>query len=116
MRALALCFCLALTGCGTGDLTLDEVDPQAAPEAPTWSSHVEAILQVHCVACHDPNGQAGAQEGQAYDTCQATRRGWRGLAETVFDAGSMPPGGAMRLHPWEELTLMRWHDQGASCD
>lgn len=119
MRPSPLVACLALAalvGCGTGDLTLEEIDPQAAPAAPTWTAHVRAIMQVHCVACHDPDGQAGAQEGYAYDTCDATKRGWGGLVETVFDTAEMPPGGAMRLQPWEELTLIRWREQGSSCD
>ena len=36
--------------------------------------------------------------------------------ETVFDTAEMPPGGAMRLQPYEELILQRWHDTGAPCD
>lgn len=107
---------LLFVGCGTGDLTLAEIDPAAAPANPTWSMHVRPIIEFHCVACHDPGGQAGAQEGYAYDTCQATRAGWEGLVETVFDENSMPPGGAMRLQPWEELTLLRWREQGSPCD
>lgn len=110
---LALC---ALVGCGTGDLTIEEADPEAAPPTPTWSMHVEPIIEFHCVACHDPNGQAGAQEGYAYDTCEATRKGWGGLVETIFEEDSMPPAGAMRLQPWEELTLLRWREQGSTCD
>lgn len=106
----------ALCGCGTGDLTIAEADPEAAPAHPTWSMHIEPIMEFHCVACHDPGGQAGAQEGYAYHTCEATRRGWGELVETVFEESSMPPGGAMRLQPWEELTLLRWREQGSSCD
>lgn len=106
----------ALTACGGGDASLDELDPGAAPAQPTWLAHVEPIMAFHCVACHDPDGQAGAQEGYAYDTCEATRRGWGGIVETVFETAEMPPGGAPRLEAWEELTLRRWHEQGARCD
>ena len=117
-RPLAALVLVAIAGCGTGDLTIEEVDPQSAPATPTWSMHVAPIIEFHCVACHDPGGQAGAQEGYAYDTCAVTRekKGWDGLVETVFQEGSMPPGGAMRLQPWEELTLLRWRAQGAPCD
>lgn len=112
----AIAFALAGLGAGCGDMTLQELDPAAAPENPSWTVHVQPIIDLHCVACHDPNGQAGAQEGYAYVTCQDTRRGWDGIRETVFEEVSMPPGGAMRLQPYEELILQRWHDRGAPCD
>lgn len=105
-----------LTACGDGTLPLEEVDPDAAPAEPSWSAHVEPILQFHCVACHDPDGPIGAEDGKAFDTCDATRRNWRDLEEAVFEEGSMPPGGAMRLQSYELLILQRWHDQGAPCD
>lgn len=114
-RAALALICLGL-GAGCGTMTLDELDPAAAPEFPTWSAHVQPLMELHCVACHDPNGQAGAQEGYAYVTCQDTRKGWEGIQETVFDTAEMPPGGAMRLQPYEELILQRWHDTGAPCD
>ncbi|MCB9528692.1 MAG: hypothetical protein R3F65_20355 [bacterium] len=114
-RALALAAAW-LIGCGDGDLTLEEADPAAAPAAPTWTDHVAPIIELHCVACHDPDGLTGAAEGVAYDTCEATRRNWRELEETVFEEGEMPPGGAMRLRAYEELILRRWHEQGARCD
>lgn len=113
---LTALFPALLAGCAFGDADLVDVDPDAVPAAPTWSAHVGPIMQRHCVACHDPDGQAGAAEGYAYDTCQSTRREWDELEETVFEEGSMPPGGAMRLESWEIATLDRWYAQGARCD
>lgn len=116
-RTSALALAAAwLIGCGDGDLTLEEADPAAAPAEPTWSAHVAPIIELHCVACHDPNSLTGAAEGIAYDTCQATRRNWDEFEEVVFEEGEMPPGGAMRLRDYEELILIRWHEQGARCD
>lgn len=105
-----------VTGCALGDFPLDEVDPWAAPAAPTWSEHVQPILEFHCTACHAPDAQPGAQEGFRYDTCSHTRRGWRSSWESMTVRGDMPPGGASRLESWELLTLERWHAQGATCD
>lgn len=103
-------------GCQMGSDPLEVVDPNAAPERPTWSTHVKPIMVYYCTACHAPDAQTGAQEGYAYDTCDATRRGWDGVREEVFDASSMPPGGAPRLRPWELLTLARWWEQGGTCE
>ncbi|MFN3199062.1 MAG: hypothetical protein ACE366_11745 [Bradymonadia bacterium] len=107
---------LALSACDAGDATLEEVDPEAAPANPTWSSHVERIMVVRCTACHAEDAQSGEAEGYGYETCEKTIRNWEGFVETVVEEKTMPPGGADRLTSAELLTMQRWYEQGAPCD
>lgn len=97
-------------------MTLEEVDPNAAPQSPTWSSHVHRIMVARCTACHSPNAQPGEVDGYSYETCADTRRGWGGIVETVFEEKSMPPGAADRLTSAEILTLKRWRQNGSPCE
>lgn len=113
--ACALTAC-ALTACGIGDQSLEEVDPNAAVERPTWTADVRPILQWHCAGCHAPDAQPGSVAGYAYHSCQAARRSYDGVEDTVFEDETMPPGGAPRLAAWEKLTLRRWAAQGMRCD
>lgn len=110
---LALLLC---AGCGFGDATLEDIDPEAAPARPTWSEHIEPLMQIYCTACHAPDAQTGEAEGYGFETCEKTRRNWRGLYQTTFESETMPPGGGPRPLPWELLTLQRWYDQGATCE
>ncbi len=105
-----------LLGCGFGDATLEEVDPEAAPATPTWSEHVEPLMVWYCTACHSPDAQPGEAEGYGYETCAKTKKNWGPLVESVYENQDMPPGGALRLTEAEKLTLTRWHEQGARCD
>lgn len=109
---------VAVTGCGFGSGALEEVDPAAAVEAPTWSADVEPLMVLYCTACHSPDAQTGTTAGYDYEGCEATRgpRNWRGVVKTVFDGNTMPPGGAARVSERDRLTLTRWADQGSTCD
>ena len=49
--AAALILCGLLVGCGSGDLTLAEVDPNAVPLDPDFEL-VFNIVQRDCVPCH----------------------------------------------------------------
>ena len=114
---LMLCLsALTLWGCGMGDATLDEVDPEAAPANPTWSAHVERIMEVRCTACHDPDAQPGEASGYGFETCEKARRYEDPFIRTAIDEKTMPPGGAERLTSAEALTMLRWYAQGAPCD
>jgi uncharacterized membrane protein len=118
MRAvwMGVAFAAALSGCAFGDATLDELDPEAAPATPTWSADIAPMMDWHCTKCHSKDSILGASEGIELDTCAQVKAELDDVAETVFDAENMPPGGALRLASWEELTLRRWIDQGATCD
>ncbi len=115
---LLLLTCLFALGCGEGDGTLEEVDPLAAPLVPTWSEHVSVILETRCAACHSEDSQIGEAEGYGYGDCATTKEpsNWNGLVESGLKAKNMPPGGADKITPAEELALMRWWEQGAVCD
>lgn len=102
-------------GCA-GDLTLDEVDPEAAPAEPTWTEHIEPLMVRYCTACHDPDEQGGEAGGIGLETCAKTRREQHEIRDVVFDAETMPPGGADRMPEAAQLALWRWYDQGANCD
>ena len=106
----------ALSGCAMGSGELADVDPGAAPDTPTWTEHVEPVVNFYCRGCHSKDAQPGAQEDVAYDSCAETKREWGEFRETVFDENSMPPGGADRLRPWELMMLARWWEQGGTCD
>ena len=105
-----------VTACGAGDGTLEEVDPEAAPAAPTWSAHIEPIMSFYCTACHAPEAQTGTAEGVDLSTCQQVGRQRVLVMESAVADKYMPPGGAMRVSSTEALTLQRWYDQGARCD
>lgn len=104
-----------LTACGEGTGTLDEVDPEAAPQTPTYTEHVAPIMDLYCTACHAADAQPGELDGYGYDTCDKVRRNWSGLVETAFVYENMPPGGAERVSEAHKLTLQRWWNQGGTC-
>jgi hypothetical protein len=103
-------------GCDLGDQPLSEVDPEAAPAEPTWSEHVQPLMEIYCTACHAPDAQTGESEGYGFETCAKTKRYWGPLYQSTFVVRDMPPGGAPRPLSWELLTLERWHAQGGRCD
>ena len=105
----------AASGCA-GDGTLEEVDPEAAPMAPTYSEHVSRIMELRCTACHAVDAQPGEEHGYGYETCEKVKRNWRSLVNTSIDGASMPPAGADRVTSSEKLTLLRWRAQGSTCD
>ncbi len=107
---------ITLCACGGGTGELGEVDPEAAPATPTYTAHVGPIMDRYCTACHAADAQPGPLEGLDYSTCSGVRRGWGGVLETVIFTETMPPGGAERVTSSDQLTLERWHAQGAACD
>jgi uncharacterized membrane protein len=105
----------ALAGCGGGEGTLEEVDPEAAPMEPTYTEHVAPIMDRYCVSCHSAEALPGRVDGYGYGTCAEVRDNWGGVVWTVFEGKTMPPGGAPRVTSSDQLTLRRWHEQGAVC-
>ena len=117
---------LFVPSCGSGDLPLEAVDPDAAPLVPTYEQ-AAAVLEHYCVSCHHGGGdapQAAARPAGAldegedgedadYSTCEGIQQGLGGLQQTVLVEGSMPPGALPRVPEREKLLLKRWIEQGA---
>ncbi len=124
VRVVALAAILAAVGCGSGDLPLDEVDPNAAPANPTYDQ-VFAILQNNCVSCHDSGGDGGGESGYALSRPRTTFEddgpNMNDCVEIVAFAGdildqiennTMPPGAMPRLTSAQKLLLRRWVENG----
>lgn len=121
---LLLVLVLATGGCGgSGDLPLDQVDPDAAPADPTYQE-VFAILHNRCVSCHTGDGDdggeyapspnravAGGVEPNLEDCTEIV-----GLRDDILqqvEANTMPPGAMPRLRSDEKLLIRRWVENGA---
>jgi mono/diheme cytochrome c family protein len=115
MRAVLSLVCLALSACNFGAANIEEVDPEAIPLEPTYSAHIQPIMEFYCVACHDPEGQAGAAQDVDLTSYEAVVNDYDDIAEALFDKRYMPPGGARRLSSEDEATLARWATQGFAC-
>ena len=120
---LLLVMLAVAAGCGgSGDLPLDQVDPDAAPAAPTYDQ-VYAILQRACVPCHDggseapamqsaPSPQEDGEDDLNLENCVDIVAQRDGIVETIDD-NTMPPGALPRLSSVEKLLIGRWVEQGA---
>lgn len=102
----------AFSGCASGDKTLFEADPEAAPLEPTYSQ-VVSILDRNCIPCHSDGSGERENDDPSFDTCEGIQAALADLARTAIDEGSMPPGAWPRLDERERLTLRRWISQGA---
>lgn len=127
-RVILLTFVLVALACnGSGDLPLDQVDPEAAPADPTYDQ-VFAILHNRCVACHTGDGDEDEDEG---DYATLRERATMGdtepdLSDCVeivayrddileqIEANTMPPGAMPRLTNEQKLIIRRWVDNGAT--
>ena len=107
--------CALLTGC-LGDKTLEEVDPDAAPARPTYTEHIEPLMEDYCVTCHAVDAFPGELGDIGLDECEKVKDNMELVSEMVFDREVMPPGGSLRMTEEDQLTLRRWFDQGADCD
>ena len=113
---------VAGAGCGgSGDLPLDQVDPDAAPAIPTYDQ-VYSVLQRACVPCHSGGGDAPVtqsafspqEDGEDLnlENCTDIVAQRDGILETI-DNNTMPTGALPRLTSVEKLLIRRWVEQGA---
>ena len=117
-------------GCnGSGDLPLDQVDPEAVSQNPTYDQ-VFAILHNRCVMCHEGEGDDGGEDEGGYSVAPGKPRIVAGetepdLSDCVeivsfrddileqIENNLMPPGAMPRLTSEQKLTIRRWIDNGA---
>jgi uncharacterized membrane protein len=123
---------MLLTACGSGDLTLNEADPDIVAQKPTWTQ-VEPIFQRECVPCHagtDETGDdddddardkrllaAASSNDPGLESCRSVMNNSEDIISEVFRNNTMPPGAWPRLTSKERLTIERWMATGqAACD
>jgi uncharacterized membrane protein len=99
-----------MPACGSGERPLADVDPNAAPQHPTFAQ-VNTIIQRECTPCHD------GKESPPLATCEEiTEEIDVAYAEII--GNTMPPGAWPRLSETEKLIIERWIGDGAPapCD
>jgi mono/diheme cytochrome c family protein len=126
LRVIFLAAVVAVTaGCGSGDLTLDQADPDAVAAQPQWEQ-VFSTFQLECAPCHtdnDDNGEDQRTDGSAavsraggaepdLTTCIGIIENLDSSIERIFVSNDMPPGAWPRLSSEERLIIRRWLDQG----
>lgn len=123
-RVVVLALVAAVLACnGSGDLPLDQVDPEAAPANPTYDQ-VFTILHNRCVTCHTGEGE---DEGEFVTLRERATTGDAepDLSDCVeivalrddilqqVEENTMPPGAMPRLTNEQKLTIRRWVENGA---
>jgi uncharacterized membrane protein len=115
---------VVIAGCGSGDLTLDQADPDAVAANPTWDQ-VFGIFQRECAPCHtDDEGEDEPEDrtpGLApfggvepdLQTCSTIIENLDRSLVRMLDDNDMPPGAWPRLTSEERLIVQRWNEQGA---
>jgi hypothetical protein len=126
-RVLAAALVLIALACnGSGDLPLDQVDPEAAPENPTYDQ-VFAILHNKCVNCHTGEDDDDDDDGgYSISTRRTTTADVEpdlgdcieivGLRDDIveqIEGNMMPPGAMPKLTNEQKLTIRRWVENGA---
>lgn len=105
---------------GSGDRTLDQVDPTAVAADPTFDE-VNAIVHRSCVPCHaDGNAAVSPDEGGrvltggafSLENCVDIVSQRFSILDQVTD-NLMPPGAWPRLTSEEKLAIRRWVENGA---
>lgn len=89
-------------GCGSGDMTLAEADPEAVPQVTSWEQ-VFSIFQRECLPCHGKNGQDPPLE-----TCEDIIDSFDRWRAQIFEKNAMPPGAWPRLTSEEKLIIERF--------
>ena len=125
LLVLAALPALLLPACESGDLTLDEADPDAVPLHPTYEQ-VYAIVNRECTPCHEgsddeeddgdyalaPKSRVVAEDDAPLETCTDIVALRNDILEQI-DSDSMPPGAWPRLTSEQKLLIRRWIDDGA---
>jgi len=107
---------------GSGDRPLEQVDPDAVPQSPTYD-RVYAIVHHACEPCHH-SGSEGSDSPVSFARAVAEEDDLdlstcNGIVSQRFDIwttvenNTMPPGALPRLTSEEKLTIRRWIDSGA---
>ncbi len=120
-----------MVACGSGDRTLNEVDPDVVAQKPSFAQ-VYPIFQRDCIPCH--TGTGGGEEDEedeedeagkrnrtlgvepGLESCAAIINNLEDIVEDVFIDNNLPPGAWPRLTTKEKLTIERWIDGGTQCD
>ena len=108
---------------GSGDLPLDQVDPDAVPANPTYDQ-VYAVLDNRCVMCHTGSDDDGDDDGGGYAPAKASDvepdlTDCEEIVAQRFDIldqvedNVMPPGAMPRLTSEQKLLISRWVENGA---
>lgn len=53
------------------DLAIAPAAPDLSGAPPTWTNFAQSFFATYCVSCHNPNGQAAAQDFRSYDMVRA---------------------------------------------
>jgi uncharacterized membrane protein len=130
-----------LVACGSGDLTLNEANPDIVAQKPSFAQ-VYPIFQRDCIPCHagtdedpdsededddddDDDGSAARSLGVSLssfdpglESCRSILNNLDDIVKTIFVDNNMPPGAWPRLTSKEKLTIERWidADPGGSCN
>jgi uncharacterized membrane protein len=125
-RVVSIVIVLVALACnGSGDLPLDQVDPDAVPANPTYDQ-VFAILHNRCVTCHTGADDGGDDDGgYSVSRLRTTADVDPDLSDCVeivalrddilrqVEDNLMPPGAMPRLTNEQKLLIRRWVDNGA---
>jgi uncharacterized membrane protein len=98
---------IALAGCSSGDRTLNDVDPQAVTDAPTFDQ-VNAIIHNNCATCHENGGE----DYSPLTTCTDIVALRGDILDRIQD-NTMPPGVLPRISSADKLLIQRWVENGA---
>lgn len=99
-------------GCGLGDASLTDVDPDAIPATVSYEADVGPRIDYYCVSCHHADGQQGNAGGWDFSSYELVKASFGSIELTAIQDKSMPPGGARRLTARDAAILLRWRDQG----
>ena len=125
-RVLSIVIALTALACnGSGDLPLDQLDPDAAPQNPTYDQ-VFAILHNRCVTCHTGSNDDDGGGGYSVSGRRTTTADVEpdlgdcieivGLRDDILERveeNTMPPGAMPKLTNEQKLTIRRWVENGA---
>jgi uncharacterized membrane protein len=103
-----------LAGCSSGDRALNDVDPNAVVQAPTFDQ-VNAIIHNKCVMCHTATAGENGGRIQPLTSCTDIVAQRYDIINRTED-NTMPPGVMPRLTSEEKLIIERWVGNGAPAE